>query len=332
MTSDVLIIGAGLAGLMAAQTLKAHGFSVMLVDKGTSVGGRLATRRIGDNGLADHGAQFFTVRTPALESYVEQWIRDGLIYIWGMGWSDGSLKHPVSDGHPRYAVKGGMNNLAKHLAKDLSDIHLSKLITSIQLESDVWTLQDETGEFYKGCALLLTAPVPQSLDLLKHSAITLADDDLQALEKIQFGACLCGIHEIEGKLVLPEPGAIQNFQNDVYWIADNQQKGISEDCIVTTHAGTSFSQQNWDVPEANVIAELESALKPYLQSGAKIIQSHLKKWRYSVPLVTHPDEYLLAQNLPPLAFAGDGFGHGGRVEGAFLSGIAAGNALIEVLA
>ena len=65
-TSDVLIIGAGLAGLMAANSLKEQGWQVTLVDKGRSVGGRLATRRIGP-GRADHGTQFFTARTQFIE-------------------------------------------------------------------------------------------------------------------------------------------------------------------------------------------------------------------------------------------------------------------------
>ena len=59
LNTETLIIGAGLSGLSAAQTLVRSGRSVLVVDKGRGVGGRLATRRIGDATL-DHGAQFFT--------------------------------------------------------------------------------------------------------------------------------------------------------------------------------------------------------------------------------------------------------------------------------
>ena len=38
---DVLIIGAGMAGLSAAKVLEAQGLSVALVDKGRGLGGRL---------------------------------------------------------------------------------------------------------------------------------------------------------------------------------------------------------------------------------------------------------------------------------------------------
>lgn len=58
---DVVIVGAGICGLMAAGQLVERGASVLLLDKGRTVGGRLATRRI-EAGCADHGAQFFTAR------------------------------------------------------------------------------------------------------------------------------------------------------------------------------------------------------------------------------------------------------------------------------
>jgi predicted NAD/FAD-dependent oxidoreductase len=327
---DVLIVGAGLSGLMAAHTLQDRGYTVQLIDKGRSVGGRLATRRVGDGGLADHGAQFFTVRTDTLRGYVEKWLADDVVYVWGTGWSDGSLKKTAGDGHPRYVAHGGMNKLAKYIAQGL-DIVLHRRITSIQLANNTWTILDEDGEAYNGRALLLTPPMPQSLDLLDHSNVKLDAADLSDLQKIQFGPCLCGIHAIDGELNLPEPGAVQNFEHDVYWVADNQAKGISKQVVVTSHASAKFSRQNWDTPEADVIAELESAVMPFLTEGSQIVSTQLKKWRYSVPLTTYPQEYLLAQGLPNLAFAGDAFGGRGRIEGAFKSGIAAAEALIDSL-
>ena len=74
----VVIVGAGISGLVAADELRAAGAHVSVVDKGRSPGGRLATRRIGAATL-DHGAQFFTVRTPAFQHRVDAWIERGLV-------------------------------------------------------------------------------------------------------------------------------------------------------------------------------------------------------------------------------------------------------------
>ena len=54
-TTDVLIIGAGIAGLTAGKALQPAGLSVQLVDKGRGVGGRLSTRRFANGAWFDHG-------------------------------------------------------------------------------------------------------------------------------------------------------------------------------------------------------------------------------------------------------------------------------------
>ena len=71
---NVVVIGAGLSGLMAAKSLQVQGHKVLVVDKGRSVGGRLATRRIGTATL-DHGAQFFTVRSEEFAKHVDAWLQ-----------------------------------------------------------------------------------------------------------------------------------------------------------------------------------------------------------------------------------------------------------------
>ncbi len=319
-----------MSGLMAARVLRERGLNARLIDRGRSVGGRLATRRVGDGGMADHGAQFFTVRSSTLRDYVGRWLADERIAIWGMGWSDGSTKRTAGDGHPRYITRGGMNQLAKRLARDL-DIVVDRLIVSVQQTDQGWALQDSDGAAYSARGLIMTPPMPETLELLTRSRVYLEDSDFAQLRRIRFGPCLCGIHEIEGETDLPAPGALQDFQSDVYWVADNRAKGISRTTVVTSHANAKFSRQNWDASEADIVRELESAVKPHLRAGAIIRRTQLKKWRYSVPLTTHPQEFLLAAGLQPLVFAGDAFGGRGRVEGAFLSGLAAGAAMADAL-
>ena len=327
---NVLVVGAGMAGLMAARTLQSRGIKARLIESGRGVGGRMATRRVGNGGLADHGAQFFTVRGAELQAQVDAWLADDLVYVWGTGWSDGSVKRTAGDGYPRYAARGGMNQLAKHLARGL-DIRLQRRVLSLAVSDRGWLLEDSDGQRYASSGLILTPPVPETLALLARSQVHAHDDDLEALRRIRFGPCLCGIHEIDGGIDLPEPGAVQDFQSNVYWVADNQAKGISAATIVTSHANAKFSRQNWDASEADILRELESAVKPYLSAGASITSTQLKKWRYSVPLTTHAQACLLARDLPPLVFAGDAFGGRGRVEGAFMSGIAAGQAMARAL-
>ncbi len=69
-TADVLVIGAGMAGLTAAAELQRAGRRVLVLDKGRGVGGRLASRRI-EGAAFDHGAQFITARTARFAALVE---------------------------------------------------------------------------------------------------------------------------------------------------------------------------------------------------------------------------------------------------------------------
>lgn len=56
--TNVVIVGAGLAGLTAARTLVASGVDVVVLEARDRVGGRTYTRKASDGTLIDHGAQW----------------------------------------------------------------------------------------------------------------------------------------------------------------------------------------------------------------------------------------------------------------------------------
>ncbi|MEZ4639274.1 MAG: FAD-dependent oxidoreductase [Caldilineaceae bacterium] len=180
---EVLVIGAGVSGLIAACKLSEAGRDVLVVDKGRSVGGRMATRRIGQ-GIADHGAQYFTARSQEFEQQIDRWIDEGLVYLWAMGFSTGSLTANDKSGHPRYAVRGGMNQLTKHMAHGLN-VEVNVQIERITLADGLWRAESEDKR-YIADALVLTPPVPQSLALLDAGDVKLADPDRAALDGISY--------------------------------------------------------------------------------------------------------------------------------------------------
>jgi hypothetical protein len=334
--ADVLIIGAGLSGLMAARALQERGISSTVLDKGSSVGGRMATRRIGP-GLADHGAQFFTVRDNSFRQIVDRWLDERLVFEWSQGFSDGSLLPPGSlpptgDGHPRYAAHGGMNALTKHLAAELSSIIMTHVkVMTATADASGWILQDEDGNLYTGQALIMTPPVPQSLDMLDAGATDLAEHDRETLQRVEYAPCLTGLFWVEGRVTLPYPGAVQRRDNPISWIADNQAKGISPDAtLITVQANETYSAQMWSAPDERILNALRTDLQIFMPDDAQIRDAQIKRWRYSQVTRTHPDRCLVADLRVPLIFAGDAFG-GPRVEGAILSGIAAGQTLAEQL-
>ena len=75
----VVVVGAGLSGLLAARRIADAGVRVIVLEAGRTAGGRLATRDLA-GGRLDHGAQFFTARSPEFTAATEGWLADGTAY------------------------------------------------------------------------------------------------------------------------------------------------------------------------------------------------------------------------------------------------------------
>ena len=67
---DVVIVGAGIAGLSLAGELRRAGRQVLVLERSRGVGGRCATRRT-DGGPIDHGLTFIHGRSPQLRHQLD---------------------------------------------------------------------------------------------------------------------------------------------------------------------------------------------------------------------------------------------------------------------
>ena len=170
-----LVVGAGIAGLLAARRLQASGLRVTLLDKGRRPGGRMATRQVG-GGVCDHGAQFITVRDPAFGQLIADLRAAGIVREWARGFpSDQDSSRP--DGNSRYCGASGMNGIAGHLAQGLR-IYCSEQVTAISARDCGWQVKTESGSTWEVDALILTPPVPQSLVLLDAGKFVHASQSL----------------------------------------------------------------------------------------------------------------------------------------------------------
>ena len=68
--ADVVVVGAGLAGLRCARRLVAAGLAVVLVERSDRVGGRVRTDEV-DGHLVDHGFQLLNPAYPAVRRWVD---------------------------------------------------------------------------------------------------------------------------------------------------------------------------------------------------------------------------------------------------------------------
>ena len=67
---DVVVVGAGLAGLACARELTGRGLDVRILEAGDAVGGRVRTDHV-DGFILDRGFQVLNTAYPALRSHVD---------------------------------------------------------------------------------------------------------------------------------------------------------------------------------------------------------------------------------------------------------------------
>ena len=310
-----VVIGAGLSGLMAARGLHAAGHDVTVFDKGRGPGGRLATRRIG-NAHFDHGAQFFTARDDTFAALVHGWQAEGLVYEWCRGFGANG------DGHPRYAVHGGMNALAKHLAAGL-DVRCNTLVFAVRPGTQrAWSVALDDGTAIHADAVVTTCPLPQSYSLIVSAEVHVPEP----LWRTGYDSTLSLLAVLDRPSSVPAPGGVQDAIGFTF-VADNQAKGISDVPSLTVHADPEWSHEHWDEAPSVAHALLLAAATPWI-GGATVVESQLKRWRFATPRTIWPEPCWQADGARgPLVLAGDAFA-GPRVEGAALSGRAAAAALV----
>jgi renalase len=326
--SPVIVIGAGLSGLIAARTLAENDRRAAVFDKARSVGGRLATRRLAGIGGAiaqlDHGAQFFTVRSPQFRAEVDSWLSLGIAREWCRGFGD------TQDGYPRYCAPGGMNAIAKHLASS-ANVAVNTTVSSVSVIDDGLVVVTTDAAQHLCTAAVLTPPVPQSLALCDQGGLALPEDDRARLETVRYAKCLALLVTVDRSNLIGSPGGLQLIERQdptFSFVADNQSKQLSTVPALTLHVNDAMSERHYDDPDDSLLPLLMSEAQRYLD-GAGVVAAEIKRWRYARPTVTYPHACLSVcpSALTQVVFAGDAFGEA-KVEGAFLSGLAAAQSVI----
>ena len=319
---DCIVIGTGISGLFAANKLQSEGLEILVLDKGRGLGGRMATRRI-TPGVFDHGAQFFTVKNKIFSAFVDEWIENGIVEPWYEVLSSKGRGNTT-----RYRGAGSMTLIPKFLAKDLN-VQLSWKVERISKEKGFWKIVSESDDIFHTNSIILTAPIPQSIFLLREAECSNIEQVKTKLESIQYDPCIAVMALLDGPSKIQPPGSLQFKEGSISWIADNRVKGISPDGGgVTIHGSPTFSRKYWDEDRkyaGNLLLEKASELL-----HSKVVDFQVHGWRYSKPIEVYDDKFALLEESPPLFLAGDAF-LGPRVEGAALSGLAAAGNLLETL-
>lgn len=329
---DTIVVGAGISGLMAAREITRAGYTVLVMDKGRGPGGRMSTRRT-ETATFDHGAQYFTVRTPGFERVVQGWVGAGDASEWTRGFQG------RPGGHPRYRGTPGMSAIPKSVARGL-DVACSQKVVRVTAEGGAWKVEAESGREDYARSLVLTPPVPQVLALLDDSGTGLPPGVRASLERVEYAPCFTLMVELDGLAELPPHGGLMvDPPSPVAWIADNARKGVpgpggtpQERSALTVNAGPGYSLRHRDDDREKVAGQLLDAVRPVLGT-CTVVRTQVHRWLYALPttLAELDEPFAVGCADPPLVVAGDAL-CAPRVEGAVNSGLAAGRYIVGRMA
>ncbi len=313
-----IIIGAGMAGLSAALELQQNGWGVTVLDKGRGVGGRLATRRI-DTGRADHGAQYFSAKTPEFQQFITELQTKGVVREWHLG---------EGFSNPRFVGTDGMNAIAKCMANGLNVKTNEKVVMICGNQHDCEVVT-EFGTQYKANRLIITAPVPQIQTLFEDSQIELSEAEKATFESVEYAPCIAVMLSLSRSSKMPQSGFLKFDKGAVAWVADNFQKGISpQKHTITIHASAAFSKERLEADQTQTGQLMLDSLKEWIEPESVEAMS-VHRWRYSLAEKRYSEPFVVCgQSSFPVLIGGDGFGMG-NVEGAFVSGLGMAQHLIN---
>lgn len=305
----IAIVGAGMAGLSAAEVLIAQGRTVRLFDKGRGAGGRMATRRVSMFGADisfDHGAQYFTARSDGFREAVSGWLEAGV----AAPWNDNDLPGPAP---ARYVGAPGMNSILKAMAAPL-DVSWDAEVKSIEGQPADWRLRFADGSAAGTFETVIVAvPAEQAAVLLAQAAPGLA----ASARKVRSEPCWAAM------LAYDQPTRIVSLsfepsEGPLGWTARNSSKfGRTDAETWVLHARPDWSRANLEAPPERVAARLVESFREQTGAGAPAF-SQAHRWRYARVAEPLGVPFQLDQ-AAGLATCGD-WHIGARVEAAWTSG------------
>lgn len=329
---DIVIIGAGIAGLTAARELTRLGHAPLVVERSKGIGGRCATRRV-DGQPVDHGVFFIHAQSAALRrelAAVPATPRPG----WPVRTDgEGTPCRPdaFSTGGYRVAFEEGVNAFAKHLAYGLR-VQTDTPITALTVPSvpgSMWRIRTGGGEEITTRTLVFALPPSNVRDLLATSgALPPALAGLPPLLDLAPSvACATVIARYPADAPRPAwdvnyPDATSRVQSIGH---DSSKRAPGAVLTLVIQARASWSRASIDQPvEAWARALLDEAARLHgtWMGRPASFQGHAWRKARVAPGCELSQTVLLDLGAGVrLGCAGDAFHPAGGVEGAYLSGL-----------
>lgn len=249
--SEVIVVGAGVAGLSCAGLLHQRGIDVLVLEKSRGVGGRCATRRI-HRAPVDHGLAFYHGDDPDFLDALRA-VEPAGPFPWPLlVHGEGAPCQPRAFLHSqeRLAFDAGVSSFPKHLARGLR-IDLETRVTGLSLAGKQVTVGTASGRVYTAGALVLAVPAGQVPDLLA----TLGEADAThlgtanaLLSGISMVRCLTAMAAYPTGTPVPDWEVCYPRESDILQLVslDSAKRKTSEQPVFVFQARPHWSRTHWD--------------------------------------------------------------------------------------
>jgi predicted NAD/FAD-dependent oxidoreductase len=267
----VAVIGAGLAGLSCAQTLRAQGIDVRVYERGGAVGGRCATQ-LWQGHLVDSGVQYFTAQSGEFKKELLTRLRQFRPIVSPIM---DQRKNVVPNAYgPRFYVLQGNNYFAHVLSQGL-EVQLNCTVEAIEFRPGGIKCQ---GEMFRAVVAAAPGPLMAPILGLKESPC-------------EYEACLVALLEYAGsevgtsraayaRLVVDEDGPIQSSY------CENNKVGriVGNKTVFVVEASPNYSREFADAPSELYLAGLVKRHEQLWEiPPGKLTAAYGHSWKYARP-------------------------------------------------
>lgn len=164
---DVIVIGAGIAGLQCGRRLRQAGAEVLLVDRADKVGGRCATRSF-DGQPFDYGPLFIHGADPGFLASVGEAAGVHRLEGWPRrieGTGTPCQPDAFAPSETRLAFAEGLNAFPQSLASGLS-VKVNTQVASVSAAGGHLKVESTTGETFLARDVVLAMALEQSMQFL----------------------------------------------------------------------------------------------------------------------------------------------------------------------
>jgi len=317
---DILVIGAGLAGLTLARELSEHSDKVVVLEKSKSPGGRLSTRR-SDVGNFDHGAQYLTSRTSDFSALFNQLSQSGELAPWNPDGKDSA--------RPWWVGQPDMATLGKIMAQGL-DVRLEARATRVAKKNGKFLvhIQNLVGAaaVYTASRVVAAIPSPQAMDLLAP-----LDPAFLQLRDVGMAPCWSAMLAFDSHLK-NVPDLMRGQAGDALSliVRNGSKPGRAGETFVM-HATPQWSRAHIENDLDAVKSAMLSAMRKQTGLGEHVpdpVHCEVHRWLYAL-VETPLDQSFLGNSQNTLFACGD-WCIGARAEAAHQSGLALARHIISL--